>query len=33
VRTHDARPLGSMYLLQDYAPIPQVAEWWKNQSK
>jgi hypothetical protein len=33
VRSHDARPLGSMYLLQDYAPIPQVAEWWKNQSK
>ncbi len=33
VRSHDARPIGGMYILQDYAPIPQVAEWWKNQSK
>ena len=30
VRSHDARPLGGMYVLQDYAPIPQVAEWWER---
>jgi len=31
VRNHDARPIGYSYILQDIAPVPQVAEWLKKQ--
>jgi len=30
ITKHDARPMGGNFILQDLAPLPQVAEWLKS---